>query len=105
MTDVLLIQPPVSFKNEAWKNDIIPDCPPLGLLYLAATAEKTGYSVQVLDAIEGSYSLQDILETVKREQPKVVGINRFNDVINVHDLDQLILKILPQYSTIQSRAR
>jgi len=74
MTDILLIQPPVSFRNKAWENDIIPDCPPLGLLYLAATVENLGLSAKIVDAIDGSYSLQNILETIKQETPKVVGI-------------------------------
>ncbi len=36
MADIILIQPPVSFKNDAWKKEVIPDTPHLGLLYLAA---------------------------------------------------------------------
>lgn len=74
MTDALLIQPPVSFKNKAWTKDIIPDCPNLGLLYLAAGIQQMGLTVMILDAIDGKYTLQDIVNTVKSERPKVIGI-------------------------------
>ena len=49
MVDIILIQPPVSFKNKAWENEIIPDTPHLGLLYLAAASEKTGLTVKIID--------------------------------------------------------
>jgi radical SAM superfamily enzyme YgiQ (UPF0313 family) len=74
MADVLLIHPPVSFKNRAWENEIIPNCPPLGLLYLAATVEKLGFSARIIDAIDGSYILENIGEIIKQEQPKIIGI-------------------------------
>lgn len=74
MTDIILIQPPVSFKNKAWQKEIIPDTPHLGLLYLAAAVEKIGLAVKIIDATDGSYSLTDILEAIKREHPKLIGI-------------------------------
>lgn len=74
MTDVFLIHPPVSFTTKHLENDIIPDCPPLGLLYLAAGVEKVGLTVKILDAIDGSLSTRDIVKLLDKEKPKVVGI-------------------------------
>lgn len=74
MVDIILIHPPVSFKNKAWEKEIIPDTPHLGLLYLAAAAEKTGLTVKIIDATDGSYSPLDILEIIKKSHSKIVGI-------------------------------
>lgn len=74
MTNVFLIHPPVSFKAKNLENDIVPDCPPLGLLYLAAGVEKTGLTVKILDAIDGSLTTDDIVKLIDKEKPKVIGI-------------------------------
>ena len=39
MTDIILINPPVSFKSKAWEKEIIPNTPHLGLLYIAGVLE------------------------------------------------------------------
>ena len=74
MVDIVLIQPPVSFKNKAWEKELIPDTPHLGLLYLAAAAEKAELTVKIIDATDGSYSPSDILGVIKNGHSKIVGI-------------------------------
>lgn len=74
MVDVLLIHPPVSFTAKNLENDIIPDCPPLGLLYLASGIEKLGFTVRVSDAIDGSLTIGNIVKLIREERPKVVSI-------------------------------
>jgi len=74
MSDVFLVQPPVSFKSKDLKSDIIPDCPPLGLLYLVAGIEKEGFSVKLFDIMDGSLDMQGFLDTAKKDSPRVIGI-------------------------------
>jgi len=73
MKQVLLIHPPVSFKeNIAGGYDNIP---PLGILYLAAVLEKENISVLVIDDLDASFSIKDILKVIKKENPKIIGIS------------------------------
>jgi len=71
--EVLLIHPPTSF------NTVISggydNIPPLGILYLAAVLEKEGIGVKVIDDLDASLSLKEMLKVVKREKPKVIGIS------------------------------
>ena len=73
MSEVILIHPPVSFnKVIAGGYDNIP---PLGILYLAAVLEKEGVNVKVIDNLDASLTLKEILKVVKKEKPKIVGIS------------------------------
>lgn len=72
-TEVLLIHPPTSFKTiVAGGYDNVP---PLGILYLAAILEKEGIKVKVIDDLDASISLKEILKEVKKLKPKIVGIS------------------------------
>jgi magnesium-protoporphyrin IX monomethyl ester (oxidative) cyclase len=71
-TEVLFVHPPITFKKMSPGFDNIP---PLGILYLAATLEKAGIGVKVIDDVDSSVSIEAILKTIKEEQPKVVGIS------------------------------
>ena len=75
MSDIILINSPISFVNmdktigdETW-------CPPLGILYLASTLEKSGYSVKVIDVRAQKFGLERIIQTIKEEGPLLVGIS------------------------------
>jgi len=72
--DVLLVHPPRVFGSkrlEAAKTYRMP----LGLLYTAAALEKEGFSVRVIDAFAERMTLDNVLDAVSRERPKVVGIS------------------------------
>jgi hypothetical protein len=69
MTDIMLINSPISFVklnlmlgDETW-------CPPLGLLYIAAVLEKKGYSVRVVDARVQRFTLERIVDVIRKEEP------------------------------------
>ncbi len=96
MTDVFLIHPPVSFTTQHLENDIVPDCPPLGLLYLAAGVEKIGLTVKILDAIDGCLTTEDIVKLIDKEKPKVVGITAMT--MNIRGAVQLS-KVIKENST------
>ncbi len=71
--DVLLIHPPTSF------NTVIAggydNVPPLGILYLAAVLERERIRVEILDDLDASLSLKEILKVIKKEEPKIIGIS------------------------------
>jgi radical SAM superfamily enzyme YgiQ (UPF0313 family) len=75
MIDVLLIQPPVSFSARSIRNDIIPNCPHIGLLYLAAGIEKVGLKVNIIDAIDGLWTDTALMDFIIQHRPKIVGVS------------------------------
>ena len=64
MADILLINPP----------EILGYYPPLGLCYLAAACEKSGFSVEILDMAIGNIGRQGMQKRIFISKPKVVGI-------------------------------
>jgi radical SAM superfamily enzyme YgiQ (UPF0313 family) len=91
MIDVLLVQPPVSFLSNKIRNDIIPNCPHLGLLYLAAGIERLGLKVKIIDAIDGSFTDKEIIDFIVRQKLKVIGISA--STMNIRGAVQLAEKI------------
>ena len=69
---ILLIQPPVSFKERTLA--AIPNCPNLGLLYLASSIIKEGFDVKYLDASDNNLEPEDIKSIIVKENIKVIGI-------------------------------
>jgi len=47
----------------------------LEILYLAAVLEEEKISVKVVDDLDASLSLVEIIKTIKKDQPKIVGIS------------------------------
>lgn len=73
MSNVVLIHPPVSFDQViAGGYDNIP---PLGLLYIAAFLEEENITVKVIDDLDASLSIEDILKVIGQETPKLIGIS------------------------------
>lgn len=72
MEKIILMQPPVSFMEKAFA--LVPNCPHLGLLYLASSLMKEGFEVKYLDVSDNSLNLEDISELIQREGVRVVGI-------------------------------
>lgn len=72
MEEVLLIQPPVSFKEKAFA--LVPNCPHLGLLYIASSLLKQGFEVKYLDISDNSLNLEQIKDIISKEDFKITGI-------------------------------
>ena len=49
-------------------------CPPLGILYLAASLEKYGHNVSLIDAEPELLTDQQIIKRIKRNKPQVLGV-------------------------------
>ena len=84
MQKVFLINPPSSFENSPEESNLrsyrvgsvkTGVWPPLGLMYIAAELQKNEISVGILDAFAKEYSLSKTIETIRREQPRIVGIS------------------------------
>lgn len=82
MSDVVFIQSPLLlYKDEDEKarfrshgGDEKSICP-LGILYLSAYLKKYGHTVRIVDVAAEGKTLMDILEIVKAENPKLIGIS------------------------------
>lgn len=73
MTDVLLLQPPVSFTNHlanAGENTY-----PLGLSYLSGMLKRKGISVRTINNVNVAYSIEDLLDLCESEKIKILGIS------------------------------
>ncbi len=68
----LLINPPMYDQRKYGKPFILPYGPPLGIAYLASTLEKHGFEVRAIDMFD--YSWDKVKQTLKEEQPDVIGI-------------------------------
>ena len=74
--DVLLIHPPLSV-NERYARDVGDvggDLPPLGLAMVAAVLKEKGFKVRIIDSIVMHLSNKDLIEIIRRNNPKVIGI-------------------------------
>lgn len=73
MTDVLLLQPPVSFTNP-WANSGR-DTYPIGLSYLSGVLARTSISFRTINNSECTYSINDIVNFCEAEKVKIIGIS------------------------------
>ena len=68
---ILLINPPIF--NDIGR--VLTNTPPLGLLYLAAFAEKNGYpDIKVIDTDSAKLSWDDLKNLFLKENPDIIGI-------------------------------
>ncbi len=68
-TDILFIAPPFSYGD---LDSIGPKCPPLGIAFIAAYIEQSGYTVKILDAFALDYTIEQIKTEIAAIQPKVI---------------------------------
>ncbi|MEK6622530.1 MAG: cobalamin-dependent protein, partial [Planctomycetota bacterium] len=68
----LLINPPMYDQRNYGKPFILPYGPPLGIAYLAANLEKSGFAVKAIDMFD--FSWDEVRKTLEDERPDVVGI-------------------------------
>ncbi len=75
-TRVLLIYSPENILLEGNKfNYFVPIFPPLGLSYIAAVLERSGYEVQIIDAKVERLSINEILRRVSVFNPHIIGLS------------------------------
>lgn len=75
MADVVLITSPIVFsKNEVMGGDEKTN-PWMGVLYLASSLESKGFSVKIYDPGAEKLSLREIIERLKKDKPKVIGLS------------------------------
>ncbi len=74
MTDILLVQPPMSTRmgKDLGANILGPN---IGLAYIAAYLESQGFSVKVLDALAENVSLSEFAQRVRAVSPGCVGLS------------------------------
>jgi radical SAM superfamily enzyme YgiQ (UPF0313 family) len=72
MNKILLLQPPVSFEEKAFA--LVPNCPHLGLLYLAASLISNGFEVEYLDVSDNSLDLKNIFDYINEKNIDVICI-------------------------------
>ena len=102
---ILLSRPPTGSNALQGGSDADPHPqPPLGLAYLAGVLEKLP-DVTVLDILDGNFSqdyVKDVVDTVKKYKPDLVGFSAFTPFANpalkavaaVKEIDSSILTIL-----------
>jgi radical SAM superfamily enzyme YgiQ (UPF0313 family) len=73
--DLLLINPPITLEERYGSfASVGSQAPPLGLCYLAATARKSGYSVQIIDAPALDMDLSRTMAEVGKINAEVIGV-------------------------------
>jgi anaerobic magnesium-protoporphyrin IX monomethyl ester cyclase len=79
-TPVVLINPPVEIVKEEH------DAPPqghIGLAYLGAALRQNDINCTIIDAKLSRLSFQDVVESVSKLNPRIVGITSFSHEINI----------------------
>jgi anaerobic magnesium-protoporphyrin IX monomethyl ester cyclase len=61
---------------------------PLSLAYLAASAEKFGHKIKIIDALVMNYSFDDIKKEIKHFDPDVIGATSWTE--NIYDILKII---------------
>ena len=82
---ITLINPPYSLQErygEKIPKDLQYTLPPLGLMYIASSLEKYNHKVSIIDIPAYNYTTQEIIEKIKQENPKIIGITALTPTIN-----------------------
>lgn len=94
--DVLLINPPWQTKDGNVWHGVRSTSPPLGLLYVAAYAEKQGRDVHVLDVNAENLKFEDIEAYVRQHQPNWVGFTAVTaQIIGTLAIAKMIKRVSP----------
>ena len=64
--DVLLVQPPIQGMYNFWKSEC------LGMGYLAASLEKNGYTVQIIDAFLTDMDSETVVQNILKTPPRLL---------------------------------
>src|SRR5258708_4572497 len=95
MAKALLINPSYRDSYGSAKGAIIdPVYPTLGLLTIAAMAERGGHSIEILDLSYSQYDYRVVKEAILRVKPDVVGVTTTTPLMNqTRDISVLVKSI------------
>lgn len=82
--DILFISPPLSVDERYGKSvgNAGGHLPPLGLAALAAYAREKGRTVNIIDSLIYDYTIEQVMEIVRKDKPKVVCLTAITAVFN-----------------------
>lgn len=82
--DIILIYPPLSVSERYGRNvgNVGGQQPPLGMACLAAYLQEKGIRSILIDALAEKMTVEDIVETIAKSRPKVVGFSSLT--VNFH---------------------
>lgn len=97
---ICLVDPSLCPHEVAGENNkmrlVVNAAPSLGLGYLAAVLEGEGYEVRVIDATIGLPAHEELLSSLKKEGPQIIGITATTAAfVNMKKTAEDIRKILP----------
>lgn len=72
MEKIILLQPPVSFKEKTFA--LVPNCPHLGLLYLASSLMREGFEVIYLDTSDNNVTMHEIKDLIQKQGVSIICI-------------------------------
>lgn len=93
--DILLINVPTSRK---YKKDLVNiiSMPPLGLMYIASSLQKAGYTTEIVDMSVEFFKKEEFIEKITEANPKVIGVSTFVESWSAMKLVAKIIKdVLP----------
>lgn len=101
LLDILLINPPWQTRDGNIWHGVKSTSPPLGLLYIAAYAEREGRSVAVMDVNAEQLQLEDVEQSIRNQQPAWVGITAVTaQITSTHRIAEIIKRVSPESKII-----
>lgn len=74
---------------------------PMGLMYLAVATSRAGYDVHIADCDKNGWTLNDLSNFIKENNPQCIGINMFSNYLLVaRDYLNMIKEVAPEIKTI-----
>lgn len=74
MSDILLVQPPISFTSSQ-ANFLASHTYPIGLGYVTAALRRDGFSVRTINNGNARYSIASLLDMMEEEKTKILGLS------------------------------
>lgn len=99
--DILLINPPWQTKDGNIWHGVKSTSPPLGLLYVAAYAEKSGRSVHVMDVNAERLHFDDIGRFIGDNTPRWIGFTAVTaQITSTHRIAGIIKRVSPDSKVV-----
>ena len=99
--DILLINPPWQTKDGNIWHGVKSTSPPLGLLYVAAYAEKQSRCVKVMDVNAEELHFEDIEAIIARDKPDWIGFTAVTaQITSTHRIAEIIKRVSPDSKII-----
>lgn len=99
--DALLINPPWISKDRNIWHGIKAAMPPLGLLSIAAFAEREGFKVRVLDLHVERWTMEEFRQALRSIKPRTVGIGMVTaTAIAAHRVARIVKEVHPDCTVV-----